>query len=298
MSQTSEFQNLPEVVGYIPRVIVALRALDGVAKAAAVRNAIVEAMNASGEPINETQHSSGVLKYANDIAWARMYLVNAGLIEPPTVSGRGVWKLTEAGWTSPLDTNAILAIYGKKPAQNVEGLAELESSQQELPGLDTWELQVKKILTTMPDQGFERFCAYLMTRNGLQATKVTGKTGDGGVDGEGLLALDQLSLIRTPVAWQCKRYAEKPVMPDAVRDFRGAIEGRAKYGLIFTTSAFTSGAEQEARRQGATTIELVGVERLVELIGSLEIGICKAADGTPEADSAFFAEYLNPAGGH
>ena len=161
----------------------------------------------------------------------------------------------------------------------------------------SWESELKSILVTMPDKGFERLCAYIMTKNGLEATTVTGKTGDGGVDGEGLLAFDGLALIKIPVAWQCKRFAENKVTSNQIRDFRGAVNGRAQYGLIFTTSSFTPSAEQEARRPGATPIELVGLERLIHLMKTKVIGIKPGNDESQnlEVDSSFFAEYLNPA---
>lgn len=143
-----------------------------------------------------------------------------------------------------------------------------------------------------------RLCANIMTRNGLIAATVTGQTGDGGIDGEGMLAIDELSLIKAPVAWQCKRYKDKPVSPDTIRDFRGAIEGRARFGLIFTTSSFTSQAQNEARRAGATPIELVGLEDFLELMRKNEIGVMKSEDDPKvhQVDHKFFDEYLNPAG--
>jgi len=114
-----------------------------------------------------------------------------------------------------------------------------------------------------------------------------------------MLAFDDLSLIKTPVAWQCKRFAGNNVSSATIRDFRGSIEGRAKFGLVFTTTAFTPSAEAEARRPGATPIELIGLERLVELMCKHAIGVRMAGaenDGHM-VDESFFAEYLHPTGG-
>ena len=81
-----------------------------------------------------------------------------------------------------------------------------------------------------------------------------------------------------------------------IRDFRGAIEGRAKYGLIFTTASFTPSAESEALRPGATPIELVGLEQLIELMGSAVIGVEKISEevGAYQVKVSFFDEYLHP----
>jgi restriction system protein len=297
-------KKLPDSFRYIGPVIEALRSLNGVAKAAAVKQWIEESMLAKNESVPDALLASGVPKFSNDIQWARMYLVNAGMLETMANAGYGNWKLTPAGWDASLTKDSIKAIYNataqKNKIQNSDAQdAPPEDPQQaELVGMDSWETILKKTLTTMPDKGFERLCAFIMTKNGLQATKVTGQSGDGGVDGEGMLAFDDLSLIKTPVAWQCKRFKENKVSSEAVRDFRGAVDGRAKFGLIFTTSSFTPSAELEARRPGATPIELVGLERFIELMRKHEIGVKKSKAQVPsyEVVANFFDEYLHPRG--
>ena len=62
---------------------------------------------------------------------------------------------------------------------------------------------------------------------------VTGKSGDGGIDGAGTY---RLSLVSFPVYFQCKRY-KGTVTPGAVRDFRGAMAGRGEKGLLITTGS-------------------------------------------------------------
>lgn len=307
MMNDNNQKKLPDSTRYIAPIVEALRSLNGVAKAAAVKQWIEESMLAKNQPVPDTVLASGVPKFSNDIQWARMYLVNAEMLEPMASAGYGNWKLTPKGWDVSLDPVSVKAIYDndttaqKNKTQNSDAQdAPPEDPQQaELAGMDSWETILKKILTTMPDKGFERLCAFIMTKNGLQATKVTGQSGDGGVDGEGMLAFDELSLIKTPVAWQCKRFKENKVSSEAVRDFRGAVDGRAKYGLIFTTSSFTPSAEIEARRPGATPIELVGLERFIELMRKHEIGVKQGAAQVPsyEVTLKFFDEYLHPRGG-
>ncbi len=111
MNQNTGTPNIPEVVRFIPRILATLREMNGVAKAGAVKAAVVQAIFEAGEPVNDQMLSSGVPKYQNDIYWARMYLVNAGLLEPSKVAGHGVWKLTQGGWQSPLDMSTAAAIY-------------------------------------------------------------------------------------------------------------------------------------------------------------------------------------------
>jgi restriction system protein len=297
-------KKMPDSTKYIGPIIEALRSLNGMAKAAAVKQWIADAMTSKGLVIPETIMASGEQKFANDIRWARMYLVNAGILEPMASAGYGNWKLTSSGWEMSLSIQNIQAIYDttaqSSAAVNADALdaPPEDPKQAELAGMSSWETVLKKTLTTMPDKGFERLCAFIMTTNGLLATKVTGQSGDGGVDGEGMLAFDELSLIKTPVAWQCKRYEGNKVLPRHVRDFRGAIEGRAKFGLIFTTSSFTPSAEMEARRLGATPIELVGLERFMELMKDHGIGVKPSTTyaGGHEVEMDFFGEYLHPTG--
>jgi restriction system protein len=100
---------------------------------------------------------------------------------------------------------------------------------------------------------------------------VTGRAGDGGIDGVGVVEVN--AFVSFKVLFQCKRYRDTPVGPSAVRDFRGAMQGRADKGLILTTASFTAEARREAGRDGAPPIELVDGEKLVDLFEQLELGL-------------------------
>jgi restriction system protein len=58
-----------------------------------------------------------------------------------------------------------------------------------------------------------------------------------------------------------------------VRDFRGAMAGRADKGIIITTGRFTQDAKNEAVRDGVPPIELVDGEKLVGMFEKLELGL-------------------------
>ena len=98
---------------------------------------------------------------------------------------------------------------------------------------------------------------------------VTGRSGDGGIDGRGVY---QISLLSFPVFFQCKRY-KGSVGPSAVRDFRGAMAGRGDKGLLITTGTFTSDARLESRREGAPPIDLIDGDQLCDLLKKYEIGV-------------------------
>ena len=130
--------------------------------------------------------------------------------------------------------------------------------------------QLLDILRNLPPSGFERFCQRLLRESGFQEVSVTGRSGDGGIDGIGILQVS--ALVNFKVLFQCKRYTGS-VSPSQVRDFRGAMQGRADRGIIVSTGSFTSDAKKEAVRDGVPPIELVDGEKLVTMIEDLELGL-------------------------
>jgi restriction system protein len=110
----------------------------------------------------------------------------------------------------------------------------------------------------------------LLRESGFIQVEVTGRSGDGGIDGKGVVRIG--GILSFHVVFQCKRY-KGSVSPSVIRDFRGASVGRADKGLIITTGAFTRDARTEAQRDGATPIDLIDGEELVEKLKELEIGI-------------------------
>src|SRR5207237_5601008 len=141
---------------------------------------------------------------------------------------------------------------------------------EELSTTKNFRQQLLDILRALPPSGFERFCQRLLRESGFQEVTVTGRSGDGGIDGLGILQVSPLVSFKVP--FQCKRYTG-PVTPSQVRDFRGAMQGRADKGIIVTTGSFTSDSKKEAVRDGVPPIELVDGEKLVTMIEQLELGL-------------------------
>ena len=157
--------------------------------------------------------------------------------------------------------------------QQEESLApkdETEDSSETIGGRVTYrELLLERIRGLRPS-GFERLTQRLLRESGFSQVEVTGKSGDGGIDGSGTLSLNKLISIR--VLFQCKKYRGS-VGSEAVRNFRGAMQGRADYGLILTTGSFTADARREASRDGVSPIELIDGERLIDLMKDLQLGL-------------------------
>jgi len=85
------------------------------------------------------------------------------------------------------------------------------------------------LIKSLSPSGFERLSQRLLRESGFQHVSVTGKSGDGGIDGIGVLQVNPF--VSFNVLFQCKRY-QGAVTPSQVRDFRGAMMGRADKGLI------------------------------------------------------------------
>jgi restriction system protein len=121
----------------------------------------------------------------------------------------------------------------------------------------------------MRPDAFERLAQRLLREADFDSVNVTGKSGDGGIDGLGVY---RLGLMSFPVFFQCKRY-QGSVGSGAVRDFRGAMAGRGDKGLLITTGSFTTDAKKEAARDGAPPIDLIDGDRLCQLLKQYELGV-------------------------
>lgn len=208
------------------------------------------------------------------LAWARSYLKGMGLL---TNSQRGVWTVTEAGQATtqdrigPLHTQFVGA-YNKNKGKKKSGekanvLSEIV--QVEVGAEADWKDELLDTLLKISPTAFERLAQRLLRESGFSSAVVTGRTGDGGIDGQGVY---QISLLSFPVFFQCKRYSGS-VGAAAVRDFRGAMAGRGEKGLLITTGTFTSDARTESKRDGAPPIDLIDGDRLSDLLKEYSIGV-------------------------
>jgi restriction system protein len=134
----------------------------------------------------------------------------------------------------------------------------------------TWQEELIELLFSLSPDAFERLVQRILRESGFSQVEVTGKTGDGGIDGKGIFKI--AGLISFNVLFQCKRW-QNSVSAGEIRDFRGALQGRADKGLFVTTGSFTRDAIKEASRDGATPIDLLDGEALVNKIKELKLGI-------------------------
>lgn len=266
----------------------ALRELGGSGRPEEVRAVIARSLSVSESEQSEPLPSGVQTRFENQVHWARFYLAKAGYIDS---SRRGVWTLTERGRSlGVLSADQIRGL-----VKEVSGQVKLrQDAESETPapldvepsGSGGYRDELARTLQSLPPPGFERFCQRLLRESGFQEVRVTGHSGDGGIDGEGILQVNPL--VSFKVLFQCKRYTGA-VTPSQVRDFRGAMAGRADKGIIITTGSFTSDARKEAVRDGVPPIELVDGEKILGMLEKLELGL--RAKQTYELDPAFFDEF-------
>ena len=238
-----------------------------------IQDRLISDLGFTDEQLAMTYPKSGRMILPDRMAWARSFLRLAGLLDNPK---KGVWVLTEEGRLAGATTATSvrqrvkeahrLSMQAKKANDGKEGLP---GDPGENGDVAEWSDQLVARLKAIDPAAFERLCQRVLRESGFVRVEVTGKSGDGGIDGIGVL---RVNLVSFHVLFQCKRYSSS-VGPGIVRDFRGAMQGRADKGLIMTTSTFTAEARREATRDGAPAIDLIDGEALCVLLKDLRLGV-------------------------
>ncbi|MBU1405019.1 MAG: restriction endonuclease [Proteobacteria bacterium] len=230
------------------------------------------------EEISSVPHNhekSNQTEVAYRLAWARTYLKKYGYLEN---SSRGVWALTKLA-KQQKHVNPQTVVREIREADKAESKQKnkkakndsIELVDSDTPEAQGWKEELYHILTKeiSPD-AFERLAQRLLRESGFVQVEVTGRTGDGGIDGKGIARIH--GFMSFHVIFQCKKY-QGSVSAGDIRDFRGAMVGRADKGLFITTGTFTPAALKEATRDGAPPIDLVDGEQLAEKLKELQLGL-------------------------
>ena len=254
-----------------------------------IETRLIERFDFTDEQISQVHAKSGTPVVSNKIAWARSYLKLGRLLSNEKT---GVWALTDEGRNCLLLGEA--AVHDKvgcavkeyhaarKEAQ--EKSAETADAPEEVEDEVEWASILLDKLKSIPPDAFERLAQRILREAGFVKVEVLGKSNDGGIDGAGIL---RMNLVSFNVLFQCKRYAGS-VGPNVVRDFRGAMQGRADKGLIITTGSFTPEARKEASRDGAPAIDLIDGEALCLLLKEQSLGVRVRMVEEVDLDLKFF----------
>lgn len=281
-----------EFVKWFGPTLDALRQLGGSGRPKEVVDQVAKNLNIPDTVLEETI-KSGTLRFANQVAWARQYLVWEGLLEDNT---RGIWTLTPIGRTTHLTDAQARELFLKwveihaktRKEKSVKEIAEEQEGEDPEDIEHTYIPTLLDILQSVTPKGFEDICKRLLREHGFENVEVTGGSHDGGIDGYGTLELNPF--VSMKVLFQCKRY-KGTVSRAQVGDFRNAMIGRAEKGIILTTGTFSEDAKREASRDGAPPIELIDGQKLVALFENVQLGVKPKT--VYDVDLKFFQPYMD-----
>lgn len=278
---------------------------------AATRSALADKLGLSQAEQDELLPSGRVSRFANRVAWAKVYLQQAGILSS---SRRGHFQITDRGrqiLEAPPDRIDIgfLGQYpefvqfrsrkgGTKkadPDPQPTGV-ELETPEE---AFETAHAQMRSSLAaellqkakTGTPAFFEHLVLDLLLKMGYgdsrsDAGQVVGQSGDEGIDG--IISEDRLGLDL--VYLQAKRWEGVVGRPE-IQKFVGALHGkRAKKGVFITTSAFSSNAVEYIEKIDPRVV-LIDGERLADLMVDFNVGVlCARTFEVKRLDSDYFED--------
>lgn len=261
----------------------ALHELGGSASVLEMDEKVADILQLTDKEVNEI-HKGNRTKLEYRLAWSRNYLKRYGLLEN---SSRGVWALTPKGnKTKEVDKVEVNRFVKKYPDTHIKASVyiEEEGKNEEL----IWKDALLDILKKLSPPDFEKLCQRVLREAGFIQVNVTGRSGDGGIDGTGTVRIGGFLSFR--VIFQCKRY-KGSVSSQEIREFKGTMVGRADKGLFITTGTFTRDAKAEASRDGAPPVDLIDGEQLTDKMKELGLGIKIKTEEVVEVDSDWFKSF-------
>ncbi|CAB1245851.1 EcoKMrr [Ruminococcaceae bacterium BL-4] len=265
----------------MPQLFQAIKELGGSGTVDEIDQKTIKLLNLPEETANFPHNDSNKTEVEYRLAWTRTYMKKVGILEN---SSRGVWALTAKGRElQTIDPNEIVAQVRTMSFLKLDKAEMIKATDDnpENDGVDTpdeiqsWRDKLRNVLQNLSPDAFERLTQRMLRESGFVQVQVTGRTGDGGIDGTGIIKLN--GIISFHMLFQCKRY-QGTVSASEMRDFRGAMQGRADKGLFITTGKFTSSAIQEANRAGTAPIDLIDGDELIDKLRELQLGVIPVTD--------------------
>ncbi|ANV90055.1 restriction endonuclease [Picosynechococcus sp. PCC 8807] len=265
----------------------ALQTLGGSGTIEEIYEQVIQLLNLPDQILEIIHGNTSQSEVEYRLAWSRTYLKKYGLLEN---SARGVWSLTSTTINpDDLDPREVVRFVREVDKKNKASIDLPNQSTETTENLDesTWHQQLHEILLSLDPAAFERLAQRLLRESGFIQVQVTGKSGDGGIDGVGIARIN--GFLSFHVLFQCKRY-QGSVTASQIRDFRGAMQGRTDKGLMITTGTFTRDAIKEATRDGAPPIDLIDGEQLVQRLKELGLGVKINLIESVDVDAEWFTK--------
>jgi len=239
------------------------------------------------------------LKFQNQLAWARQYLVWEELLAS---SKHGVWTLSKKGWGTKLNESQAHEIFLKwvkvfqelrenKHPNTVESdahkIIEIQEESEPENSKSTLNPSLIEVLQNLSPTGFEFLCGRLLREYDFENIEITQRSHDGGIDGYATLKLNPF--VNLSVFFQCKRY-QGTVPTEKVQAFIGVMETNKRSvekGLLITTGSFAKAALDIEKSN--IKLELIDGDKLVEMFEKVELGVTPKTIYEP--NMSFFEEY-------
>lgn len=233
-----------------------------------LNSSVSQIMDLSDEVLDLPHGKGAISKVEYNAAWARSHLK---IIDAVVNSERGVWAISDIGRAIKNEEEVRQSVKHARRERYLESryVETDETDGNSEPDDIGWEEELLTHLRGIEPAAFERLCQRILRESGFVRVEVKGRSGDGGIDGTGVLRVNLLSF---QVLFQSKRYTGS-VGSSEIRDFRGAMVGRADKGLFITTGRFTKEAEREAVRDGAPAIDLIDGKDICILLKDLKLGV-------------------------
>ncbi|MBL7791779.1 MAG: restriction endonuclease [Saprospiraceae bacterium] len=288
-----------EFAKWLGPILDALRELGGSAKPREITQFIGEKHNLPDEVLTARYEKSGVLKFQNQLAWARQYLVWEELLES---SKHGVWTLSKKGWSTTLTEEQGHDIFLKwvkifqdlRDGKNSETIdieadkvIEIQEGNEPDNSNNTLKPTLLEVLQKLSPTGFEHLCGRLLREYDFENIEITQRSHDGGIDGYATLKLNPF--VNLSVFFQCKRY-QGTVPTEKVQAFIGVMETNKRSvekGLLITTGSFAKAAVEIEKSN--IKLELIDGDKLVEMFEKIGLGVTSKVIYEP--DLSFFEQY-------
>ena len=257
---------IPKFNELMTPVFRAIKSLGGSGKNDEIINRVITDLNLPDDVV-DALHNENMTELSYRLTWTKTYMKKFGILDN---SERGVWSITPA-YTNvdTIDEREIMKIY-----KSTEAIPEEIALQRK---------RVAEILQNMDLYGFERLTQRLLRESGFLDVQVTKKSGDGGIDGIGRLAIN--GIFSFHVAFQCKRY-KGSVGASEIRDFRGSLPTDIEKGVMITTGVFSKAVREEASCSGKKRIDLIDGEAFIDKLAQYGLGLTPSR--AYDVDEEFF----------
>ena len=266
-------------------------------KVSEVVELLAECSKLSNDELEQTL-PSGKNIFKDRVAWAKTYLVKAGLVQQPK---RAFCEISELGRSINLNglnsiTNDFLSQFDSfrdykfsrsnkfetensliidreiniNEYQKIHTPEEIIENTTELL-VSSLKSDLLKLIKNNSPQFFEKLVVDLLVAMGYggshqDAAQAIGKTNDGGIDG--IISEDRLGLDKIYI--QAKRWENTVGRPD-IQQFKGALADQvAKKGVFITTSIFSKEAIESAKK---SAIVLIDGDKLTSLMIEFGLGV-------------------------